>query len=370
MPREIVEPLVLERLQMPRSQAGQALGIGKLQPLRWRAAARLVPISNIKHLLALRVMDRALEGYRYPDRLPALSCSGRERRALVHPVEPSEPRRVISIEVPKAPTPGSREVLSRVPTPYFGSGAFLGRIAILGVVASLVFGVLALRLVVAPGAERLPAPSGCGAPERPRRGPAGCPGGDPRRQGKDACDDRRLLRLVPADPARLGTTAPNGRWRPNAYGSVLLERVARLALASQSTLVARIRASLAQSPYAPAVILAGVPEDLFSYLSERADDYRGVSVTELPERTYPQGSIGSAFLGLVGQLSSTELAQGAYPWASPGELVGQSGVEAAYDRDPTAGSASGESRSIRRAASSARCTCQVDRGIRRACSSR
>ena len=48
-------------------------------------------------------------------------------------------------------------------------------------------------------------------------------------------------------------------------------------------------------------------------------------------RSYPQGAFGSEFLGLLGQISTGELKSGAYTDAKPGEVVGQSGVEAAYD---------------------------------------
>jgi penicillin-binding protein 2 len=73
-----------------------------------------------------------------------------------------------------------------------------------------------------------------------------------------------------------------------------------------------------QSPFAPATVLSAVPEPLASYLSERAESFRGVAVTAVPARGYPQGKLGGTFLGLLGE-------------AGPAETVGRSGVEAAYD---------------------------------------
>ena len=46
----------------------------------------------------------------------------------------------------------------------------------------------------------------------------------------------------------------------------------------------------------------------------------------------PQGALGGEFLGLLGEVGPTQLKQRRYHYAKPGEIVGQSGVEASYDR--------------------------------------
>src|SRR5438874_488463 len=61
---------------------------------------------------------------------------------------------------------------------------------------------------------------------------------------------------------------------------------------------------------------------LTSYLQERGGMYPGFKVGVEATRSYPQGAFGSEFLGLLGQVSKG---------AQPGEIVGTSGVEAAYD---------------------------------------
>src|SRR5581483_9830410 len=104
-----------------------------------------------------------------------------------------------------------------------------------------------------------------------------------------------------------------------------------------ATLIARVRASLVQSPFAPAVIVPHATRALSFYLDERSDGYPGLHVVQLPVRDYPQGAIGGEFLGLLGQVSRDELAQTRYRHAKPGEIVGQSGVEATYDRYLNAG---------------------------------
>ena len=104
-----------------------------------------------------------------------------------------------------------------------------------------------------------------------------------------------------------------------------------------ATYVQRIRASLVQSPFGPAVIVAHAPRWLTFYLDERASSFPGIHVEELPTRSYPQGGLGGSFLGLVGQVSAAELKTPAYKHAKAGEEVGQSGVEATYDKELNAG---------------------------------
>jgi penicillin-binding protein 2 len=68
------------------------------------------------------------------------------------------------------------------------------------------------------------------------------------------------------------------------------------------------------------------------FLDEHAALLPGVHVTALPARSYPQGALGSEFLGLLGEVSPTQLRSPRYPGAKAGQVVGQSGVEARYDR--------------------------------------
>src|SRR5262249_61468036 len=52
----------------------------------------------------------------------------------------------------------------------------------------------------------------------------------------------------------------------------------------------------------------------------------------LPQRWYPQGPLGGEFVGLLGEVSAPELREAPYEGTRPGQIVGQSGIEASYDR--------------------------------------
>ena len=102
-------------------------------------------------------------------------------------------------------------------------------------------------------------------------------------------------------------------------------------------LAARIRSAVLHAPFAPAVVIAHPTAALAAYLQERPGEFPGFKVEGESTRSYPQGAFGSEFLGLLGQISEPELKSHAYTDAKPGEVVGQSGVEAAYDHVLNAG---------------------------------
>jgi penicillin-binding protein 2 len=137
--------------------------------------------------------------------------------------------------------------------------------------------------------------------------------------------------VVVADVATLGQFDSKG-WRPTSAGLYSLHRLSKLAHVPVPTLVTRIRRSVVRSPFAPAVVLPHPSTPLTGYLDERAASYPGITVTYLPSRSYPQGALGSTFLGLLGEVSPSMLGTRLYAHAQPGETVGTSGVEATYDR--------------------------------------
>jgi penicillin-binding protein 2 len=137
--------------------------------------------------------------------------------------------------------------------------------------------------------------------------------------------------VVDADAASLGSRGMHGRWNPNAAGLRELDRLAKLTDKNRGVLVARIRAGVFRSPFAPAVVIQHPSAALTNYLQERSTRFPGFKIGVEDTRSYPQGAFGSEFLGLLGQISLPELHANTYKGAKAGEVVGQSGVEAAYD---------------------------------------
>ena len=136
--------------------------------------------------------------------------------------------------------------------------------------------------------------------------------------------------VVVADVGALGSLDRSG-WTPSAAGAASLRELSHVAHVSVHTFVTRIRRSVIRSPFAPAVILPRPANGLASFVTERASTFPGIKVIGQPARSYPQGALGSEFLGMLGEISQRELGTKRYVHAKPGEIVGQSGVEAVYD---------------------------------------
>ena len=151
-------------------------------------------------------------------------------------------------------------------------------------------------------------------------------------------DDRgRLLAgtsgyvAISADAASLGSRNAHGVWNPSPAGVRELRRLAVLTGRRWGILAARIRHDVLQAPFAPAVVVAHPTTALAAYIQERPGQFPGFKVEGQASRSYPQGAFGAEFLGLLGQISQSELKSHAYKTAQAGEVVGQSGVEAGYD---------------------------------------
>ncbi len=137
--------------------------------------------------------------------------------------------------------------------------------------------------------------------------------------------------VVDADAASLGSRNAHGVWSPSPAGLREIGRLARFAGTSKRKLVATITGDVYHSPFAPAIVIANPRPPLSNYLQERSDSFPGFKVEVADTRSYPLGAFGGEFLGLLGEVQPGELKSGAYKNAQAGEVVGQSGVEAAYD---------------------------------------
>jgi penicillin-binding protein 2 len=82
----------------------------------------------------------------------------------------------------------------------------------------------------------------------------------------------------------------------------------------------------------PVVLRQGLDRDLLFYLLENQESFPGVSVERTYVRNYKDGTLAAHVLGIVGQVSPRQLKQPRNRGVQPGDVIGQSGVEYAYDR--------------------------------------
>jgi penicillin-binding protein 2 len=228
-------------------------------------------------------------------------------------------------------SPPIAEPVSTAEREYFERPAFYLRVGALGAVAMTLFAVLLLRLwsleVIQGGRfEHLTQAQSFRTVHFPTA------------RGSIVDRSGRLLAgttgtvVVTADAATLGTVGPDAGWAPSAVGRWRVRRLARLAHVPTARLLANIRRSVKRSPFAPAVVIARPSHDLALYLDERASEFRGFDVLSFPQRWYPFGGLGGEFLGLLGEVSPRQLHERRYAGARAGQVVGQSGAEASYER--------------------------------------
>jgi penicillin-binding protein 2 len=225
----------------------------------------------------------------------------------------------------------SFEPVSVVEGEFFRQPGFDVRVSVLGLVVVTVFAVLVLRLW---SLEVIQGPRFAHAVQAQAFRTVYLP----LARGPVLDRSRRLLVgttgrvVITADAATLGTVDEHGRWRPTSLGLSRLKKLGRLAHVPTWKLIAAVRRSVRRTPFTPAIVIPRPPEVLAAYLDERASAWRGVGTAVIPQRWYPRGGLGSEFLGLLGEVSPSQLQTRRYLTARPGQIVGQTGVEATYDR--------------------------------------
>jgi penicillin-binding protein 2 len=94
----------------------------------------------------------------------------------------------------------------------------------------------------------------------------------------------------------------------------------------------RVEKQLRALPFATATVKTDVPEPLFAYLLERQERFPGVTIERVFLRQYPHHEVGAHLFGTVGEVTAEQLDTERYRGVDMGDRVGQSGIEAEYDR--------------------------------------
>jgi penicillin-binding protein 2 len=142
------------------------------------------------------------------------------------------------------------------------------------------------------------------------------------RRGRVLVRNRPVVRLL-LEPADL----PSSRLERRRE----LAALERLAGISPAELRRRIRQTPKHGGY-PVILRQGLDRATLFYLRENQERFPGVSVEPTYVRRYQQGSLAAHVLGIVGQVSPTQLEDPRNGGLEPGDIVGQAGVEYAYDR--------------------------------------
>ncbi|HEX2287620.1 MAG TPA: hypothetical protein VHH31_02590, partial [Gaiellaceae bacterium] len=82
-------------------------------------------------------------------------------------------------------------------------------------------------------------------------------------------------------------------------------------------------------PLKPVTLAEDVSTDVVTYIKERSREFPGLTIERTYVREYPRGGLAPQLIGHVGTVTPEQVKGGRY---QHGDRVGQSGVEAAYDR--------------------------------------
>ena len=197
------------------------------------------------------------------------------------------------------------------------------RVALIGGVALLAFGVIFFRLwyLQVLSGDKYEAKAN---DNRVREIKVQAPRGEVvDRDGRVLVDNRTGL-AVKVTPGKLPDD-PGGRRE-------VYKRLAGVLGSSATRIDRSVSDQLKALPYSAATVKQDVKPNVVAYLLERQNDFPGVTVERVFLRQYPQKKIGAHLFGTVGEITKEQLKDQRYRGVGLGDRVGQSGIEYQYDR--------------------------------------
>src|SRR4051812_5107801 len=197
------------------------------------------------------------------------------------------------------------------------------RVAIIGGVALVMFGVVFFRLwylQVLSGDRYLAEANNNRVREIVKQAPRGR---IVDRNGRVLVDNRSGYAVV-VNPAKVPKDAAT---RKSTYAAL-----ARIVGEDPGKMVRQVEKQLKTVPFSNAIVTEDVSRPVYSYLLEHQDDFPGVDVEQVFFRVYPHHEIGAHLFGTVGPVTAKQLKQKRYRGVDMSDRVGQSGIEWWYDR--------------------------------------
>jgi penicillin-binding protein 2 len=111
----------------------------------------------------------------------------------------------------------------------------------------------------------------------------------------------------------------------------LYRRLGKVIDVRPRTIHERVIEGVAETPYSNVTIKTAVPRAAFNYLRERRERFRGVEVEKQYLRDYPHDELGAQLFGTLREISPAELKMRRYRGVRQGTRIGAEGIEKAYD---------------------------------------
>lgn len=122
---------------------------------------------------------------------------------------------------------------------------------------------------------------------------------------------------------------------PSSIPRDKVEEMANILGADPTAVLERYDAALtpgAGSPYASMLVKENADRDAVTYVSERTEEFPGVTVNDDYVRSYPDGTLAAHVLGYTGAINDNELGRAPFDGLSNDAVVGKSGIELEYEK--------------------------------------
>jgi penicillin-binding protein 2 len=117
-----------------------------------------------------------------------------------------------------------------------------------------------------------------------------------------------------------------------AHLEARFKSLARVLNMSPKTIQERVVQSLASLPYANVTVKVDVDVPRRNYLVEHPEGFPGIDVERKFLRRYPEHSLAAQLVGSIGEIDDQELKLKRFKGVTQGTVVGQGGLERAYDQ--------------------------------------
>jgi penicillin-binding protein 2 len=197
------------------------------------------------------------------------------------------------------------------------------RVAILGGIALVLFGVIFFRLwylQVLSGDRYLAEAND----NRVREVKVEAPRGRIVDRNGTVLVDNRTALVVQVLPERLP--------RERAARARVYRRLGRALVRSPRWIRRKIRREVRELPFSPVTLKTDVGLHTVLYLQENQSRFPGVEVERIFLRKYPHEQVGAHLFGTIGEVTEKQLELTRYSDVALGDRVGQSGIEFQYDR--------------------------------------
>ena len=197
------------------------------------------------------------------------------------------------------------------------------RIAIIGGVALVIFGIIFFRLwylQVLSGDKYLAEANN----NRVREIKVEAPRGKIVDRNGEVIVDNRQGKAVKIVPDKL---PEDPREKAEVYA-----KLARVLDMNRRKLRTEVNDQFKQQPFSSATAKPDVDMATVAYLQEHQAEFPGVAVEQVFQRFYPRKEIGAHLVGYVAQVSEEALKEKLYANVKQGDRVGVAGIESSYDR--------------------------------------